>query len=741
LSISLTINGTSYEYPETNDQKWGPDATQWAQAVTNGMLQKAGGLFQLLAEVDFGTTYGLKSVYYKSRTANVAAAGQIRLANADSISFRNLLNDGDLAFKPGSSNAIPQWNSIDLVNLSTAQTLTNKTFTAPIFTGQILADSGSAAAPEYSFSADADTGMYRHSSQNLGFSTAGVLALRINNSQQAVFSGLVTLPNLTSSTANAASAGTIRLANSDTIKFRNAGGGGDISFTVGSTDSLPSYAGIDLVNISSSQTLTNKTLTSPTINGLILTGQISGAVGSAAAPTYSFTGSLGTGAYSPSTDNWGVATGGTLALRINNSQQATFSGLVTVPNLTSSTASAASAGTIRLANTDTIKFRNSLDNADITLGVGSTNSVPAYAGVDLVNLSASQTLTNKTLSGNTAATLISGSGTLTLNTSGTITVPNGTDTLVGKATTDVLTNKTLTGNTAVNLISGSGTLVLNTTGTITVPNGTDTLVGKATSDVLTNKTLTGNTAVNLISGSGTLVLNTTGTMTLPNATDTVVGKATSDVLTNKTISGSSNTLSNIAFASLATLTSGNIIVGNGSNVAASVALSGYGTITNAGVLTITKVQGTATNDNATAGDVGQYIIQSRVESSAASITTATSQNVTASSLDLAAGDWDIDAMICFFPAASTVVTNLFGSISTTSATLSAGDTTAVPTSGQSRVNQAFPAGYVPGSEVTVPLPRTRASISGNTSYYLVARCNFSVSTMQVFGAIWARRVR
>lgn len=64
-----------------------------------------------------------------------------------------------------------------------------------------------------------------------------------------------------------------------------------------------------------------------------------------------------------------------------------------------------------------------------------------------------------------------------------------TDTLVTDAATQTLTNKTLTGNTAANLISGSGTLTLPTSGTITVPNGTDTLVTLAASQILTNKTL------------------------------------------------------------------------------------------------------------------------------------------------------------------------------------------------------------------------------------------------------------
>src|SRR3990167_11112889 len=57
-----------------------------------------------------------------------------------------------------------------------------------------------------------------------------------------------------------------------------------------------------------------------------------------------------------------------------------------------------------------------------------------------------------------------------------------TETVATDSNTLTLTNKTLTGNTAANLISGSGTLTLNTTGTVTVPNATDTLVGKDTTD-------------------------------------------------------------------------------------------------------------------------------------------------------------------------------------------------------------------------------------------------------------------
>lgn len=223
MAVQLTVNGVTYNYPELTDEGWGPDATNWAVAITQGVLTKAGGLFSLTSDIDFGPNFGLKSVYYKSRSANIATAGQIRLANADVISFRNALNSANLNFGPGSADAIPQWNGIDLVNLSTAQTLTNKTIVGATFTGGIfnsptintptvtggtftspsisgasisgstiststlvspsisnptmtgvsLFPNGSAAIPSIAFTNSPSTGIFRHAADTIGFSSAG----------------------------------------------------------------------------------------------------------------------------------------------------------------------------------------------------------------------------------------------------------------------------------------------------------------------------------------------------------------------------------------------------------------------------------------------------------------------------------------------------------------------------------------------------------------------------------------
>jgi hypothetical protein len=99
------------------------------------------------------------------------------------------------------------------------------------------------------------------------------------------------------------------------------------------------------------------------------------------------------------------------------------------------------------------------------------------------------------------ATAVAGTNTLTLPAT-------TSDTLVGKATTDTLTNKKLSDSTTTivdatdvtkvikfdvggtTAITGTIATAFTTAKTLTLPDATDTLVGKDTTDILTNKTLT-----------------------------------------------------------------------------------------------------------------------------------------------------------------------------------------------------------------------------------------------------------
>jgi hypothetical protein len=88
MSLNLVVNGTTFQYPETGNTDWGNQATLWANAVTNGMLQKAGGLFELTDDVDFGSNFGLFAEYFSSRANQAADVGVLRLTFQDTVVWR-----------------------------------------------------------------------------------------------------------------------------------------------------------------------------------------------------------------------------------------------------------------------------------------------------------------------------------------------------------------------------------------------------------------------------------------------------------------------------------------------------------------------------------------------------------------------------------------------------------------------------------------------------------------------------
>jgi hypothetical protein len=159
MSVSVTLNGSSYSIPQTGEPNWGSAVTSWIQAVSQHTLQKSGGTFTLTADVDFGSTYGVKSAYFKSRTASGATAGAIRFAYTDVISWRNSANSANVDLKPNATtNTVLSYNGVDLVGTSLTQTLTNKTIAAGSNTISGLANANIDAAAAIAYSKLALTG-------------------------------------------------------------------------------------------------------------------------------------------------------------------------------------------------------------------------------------------------------------------------------------------------------------------------------------------------------------------------------------------------------------------------------------------------------------------------------------------------------------------------------------------------------------------------------------------------------
>jgi hypothetical protein len=147
-------------------------------------------------------------------------------------------------------------------------------------------------------------------------------------------------------------------------------------------------------------------------------------------------------------------------------------------------------------------------------------------------------------------------------------------------------------------------------------------------------------------------------------------------------------------------------------------------------ITQLKGAGMTTNDNAAVGQVGEYIESVVAGGAPISLTTVTAKTVT--SISLTAGDWDVSGNIIFLPAGTTSFTVCSGSISQTNNTQAALE---------ERTSLGVSAMVNNGNMIGLAMPVTRVSLAATTVVYLVARSDFTISTMTAAGRISARRVR
>lgn len=142
--------------------------------------------------------------------------------------------------------------------------------------------------------------------------------------------------------------------------------------------------------------------------------------------------------------------------------------------------------------------------------------------------------------------------------------------------------------------------------------------------------------------------------------------------------------------------------------------------------------GSATNDNASNGNIGEFIQSSVASGSAVALTSTVTDDIT--SITLTAGDWDVWANIATDPAAGTTTSVVQAWINTASKT-----DPGAPNGGAYLLQQqAIGAGL---SQI-MPVGMMRLSVpTAGATAYLSCNLTFASSTMAAYGSIQARRAR
>lgn len=487
-------------------------------------------------------------------------------------------------------------------------------------------------------------------------------------------------------------------------------------------------------------------------------------------------------------------------VRFSNNVNINGNALRNVGNLTSNTANPSTTGTIQLASTDSVAWRNNANSADLLLAKNTADSltwngnafITSAGALTATNFSGSSSGTNTgdqtitltgdvtgsgtgsfattvakiagtTVSGTTGTTnvVFSNSPTLVtpnLGTPSTLVGTNITGTASGLTAGTVTTNANLTGDVTsvgntTTVAKIQGTTVSGTTGTVNVvfsnsptlvtpnlgtpstlvgTNITGTAAGLTAGTVTTNANLTGDVTsvgntTTVAKIQGTTVSGTTGTgnvvfSTSPTLTTPALGTPSALVGTN--ITGTAAGLTAGTVTTNANLTGDITSVGNATTAAA----------TQANIATLSRtagvaVHGTNTNDDAAAGFVGQFM-EAHVTFGGRVTLTATNTPTTVTSFTLTPGDWDIAATIGFDGAVTTSFQELYISTADNA-------TTGSLTYDGSQINNSITS---ISDDIYLVTAGVRRSIASSTTYYLVANAGYT-GTMKAYGSIRARRMR
>ena len=616
--------------------------------VTGLQIRDGSIVFEGDTANDFETTLAVVDPTADRTVSIPDATGTVSLiAHTETLTNKTIdLGNNTLTGSLAEFNTALQGDSF--VSLTGSETLTNKTLTSPVLNTGV---SGSAVLDEDNFASNSATQLATQQSIKAYVDSQAHLSLIDEDnmatdsatrppSQQSVKAYVDAQVTASDLDFQGDSGGALSIdLDSETLDI--AGGTG--IDTSGSSNTLTVAIDSTVSTLTGTQTLTNKTLTTPTIteidSGSTITLDATTDINLDADSGYVYFKDAGTAVglfkltgsdfYFKSVvqdkdvifqGNDGGSTVTALTLDMSAAGAATFNSTVTASGFTGPLTGNADTATT-LANARTI--------AGVSFD-GSANI--AIASTDLSNTSnitlndASQTLTNKTLTTPTITTPIINTGASLKNGSSsagyadfyedsdngtnyarligpastatvTLTLPAATDTLVGKATTDTLTNKSidLGDNTLTGSLAEFNTALQS-----------DSFVSLTGTETLTNKTLT-DPVISKITGNG---------ITLDAVTDIVLDAAGSNNIILKddgtTFANLTNNSGNLIIKSgtttAATFTGANVNLAGNLIVTGDLTVSGDTTTVNTSTLSVEDplIIAASGNNSSDAVDIGLY---------------------------------------------------------------------------------------------------------------------------------------
>lgn len=456
------------------------------------------------------------------------------------------------------------------------------------------------------------------------------------------------------------------------------------------------------------------------------------------------------------TPNIGVATGTSLVLTDTTTASATsVSGARSDIQITADSPQ---------SNTVTA-YRGSYSRTIATTGTTDTSTVGVYTAVAPgFSIPTGQVLTNNTQYFGFQVTpepIIVGGGSINFSNWGGLKV-NSSSASTGLVKTGILvgamsgaTNNAIiadgtafTGNFALNFASTSPSVFAGS-----LASSNLTAAGHASADIANALvTTTGDliyasaasTPARLAIGSTNNVLTVVGGVPTwqPPATSGTVTSVSATVPAFLSIAGSPITSSGTLAISLSGTALPVLNGGTGTTTSTgtgSVVLSASPTLT--GTLSASAITasgqliggGTTTNNNASAGQIGEYVQANVLQGSAVTLTSGASTTIM--SISLTAGDWDVTAICGYTGTGVTAINYLQSAINNVTNSL-AGVTLGMNWT-QSNGNTNF---YNQCDSYLI-IPNYRISLATTTTYYMISASNYTGGTTKAYGTLNARRVR